>query len=103
MQVLSEKANGAMTKSPGATVWTLDADGLDDADELVTDAPGSVDLGQSAVGPEVRAADAGRHDADDGIAVLDQLGGVDVVESDVTGRVENGGSHGAFSTSDDLT
>ena len=89
-------ANGAMTKSPGSTVCTADPV----ASTIPTNSwpirPGPLDLGQAAVGPEVGAADAGGHDADHGVTVLDQLRVVDVVESDVTGRVENGGSHGPF-------
>jgi hypothetical protein len=69
---------------------------LDDPDELVADPSGPAHLGQAAVRPEVRAADAGSHDADQGVTVLEQLRVVDVFESDVTGRVENGGSHGPF-------
>jgi hypothetical protein len=72
------------------------SDLLDDADELVADPPGTVHLGQPAIGPEVGPADTSGHDTDDGITVLDQLGSVDIFDADVSGGVENGGSHGPF-------
>ncbi len=72
------------------------ADALDDADELVADLLGLADLVDASVGPQVRAADAGGHDADDRVGVVLQVGVGERVESDVAGGMKNGGSHGAI-------
>ena len=71
-QVPSLKANGAITRSP----WRrsdLGADVLDDADELVADRARR-ERRVAAVVPEVRAADAGEDDADDGVGGLVMAG-----------------------------
>ena len=72
-QVPSLNANGAMTRSPLRDVAHVGADVLDDADELVADRAG-LERRVAAVVPEVRAADAGQHDADDRVGRLDDRG-----------------------------
>ena len=92
-QVPSLKANGAMTRSPLLDVGDLGADVLDDADELVADRAG-LELGVAAVVPEVRAADAGEHDADDGVGRLAEARIGPVAGFDPAGLVEDGCTHG---------
>ena len=88
-QVPSLNTNGAMTKSPRRTFATSRADVLDDADELVADRAG-LERRVAAVVPEVRAADAGQHDADDRVGRLDDDRVAPVAALDAAGFDEEG-------------
>jgi hypothetical protein len=68
------------------------ADLLDDADVLVPDRGGAVDLLDAAVGPQVRPAHAGRGEADDGVGGLNDLRVVAFLDADVPGGVEDSSS-----------
>ena len=59
--------NGAMTNCPGRTVVTSSPTLIHDADELVADRVGLLRRLDPAVGPQVRPADAGGDDADEGV------------------------------------
>ena len=72
-QVPSLKANGRDDEVALRDVRDLGADVLDDADELVADRAGR-ERRVAAVVPEVRAADAGEHDADDRVGRLAEAG-----------------------------
>ena len=63
------------------------ADRLDDADVLVTHRGGPVDGLNASIGPEVRAADAGGGEADDGIGRFDDGWVVAPFEANVAGGV----------------
>ena len=90
-QVPSLKANGAMTKSPWRCA-DLGADVLDHADELVADRA-RLERRLAAVVPEVRAADAGQHHADDGIGGLDDGGVRPVADGDLVRGFEKCCAH----------
>src|SRR5206468_11655614 len=70
------------------------ADFFDDADVLVTHRCGSVDGFDAAVGPQVRAAHAGRGDLDDGVGRVLDARVVAGIETDIAGGVEDCSSHG---------
>lgn len=69
------------------------ADLLDDAHRLVPDAPARFVGGQPPVEPEVRTADRGVSDADDGVGRLLNAGIGDLVDADVARGVKDGCSH----------
>ena len=92
-QVPSLKANGAITKSPRLTFETSRADVLDDADELVADRA-RLERRVAAVVPEVRAADAGEHDAHDRVGGLDDDRVGPVAGLDPVGFDEESSTHG---------
>ena len=75
-----------------ADVRDVGADVLDDADELVADRPG-LERRVAAVVPEVRAADAGEHDADDRVGRLDDGRVGPVADLDPVGFDEEGCTH----------
>jgi len=66
---------------------------LHHTDELMTDAMGLRRVGDTAVGPQVRTAHAGRHHPDDGVGGATDLGVGHVLEPDVTGAMDDGGAH----------
>ena len=74
-------------------VGDVGADVLDDADELVADRAG-LERRVAAVVPEVRAADAGEHDAHDRVGRLDDDRVGPVAGLDRVGLVEDGCTHG---------
>ena len=86
-------ANGAITKSPTRTVCDPATDRLDHPHELVADPLWLVRRVDAAVRPEIRAADAARHNAYDGIGRPGNRRIVDLLEADVAGAVDEGGVH----------
>jgi hypothetical protein len=86
-----EAADDELPRLHGADVA---ADLLDDADILVTHADGPVVGLDAAVGPQVRAADAGGRQPDHGVRGLLDHGVLALLDSDVAARVQNGSSHG---------
>jgi hypothetical protein len=83
---------------PGVDRVDAAADLLDDTDELVPHGTGAVDGPEAAVGPQVRAADAGGDDAHDRVAAAgvrpagqDRLG--KVFDADVPLAVDDSSKH----------
>src|SRR5581483_619223 len=68
-------------------------DGFDHTDILVTHRGGALAGLDASVRPQVRAADARRRQADDGVGRFDDAGVVATFQTDVTGSVEDGASH----------
>ena len=71
----------------------LGADVLDHADELVADRPVRLVGRLAPVEPQVRAADAGEHDAHDGVGRLDDLGIGALGDFDLAGLDEDCCTH----------
>ena len=74
-------------------VTHLGADVFDDPDEFMPDGAG-VERRVAAVVPEVGAADAGEHDADDRVGGLGDGGVASLTDGYGVGLVEDGSSHG---------
>ena len=92
--MLSEAKNEPITNWPGLDRRDVGADGFDDADVLVTHRGGRSVVVGAPVGPQVRAADAGRRQADDRVGGLDDRGVVALLEADVVGAVQHCTPHG---------
>jgi hypothetical protein len=86
-----EAADNELPRLDGADVA---ADLLDDAGVLVTHRGRPVDVLDAAVGPQVRAADTGRGQADDRVGRLLDLRVRAVLDPDIAGRVQDRSSHG---------
>ena len=84
---------GGDDEHAGPDAADLGADLLDEADELVPDPLRRVAGADAAVGPEVGAADAGRHHPDQRVGPGRGCRVVDRLEADVLGSVENRGAH----------
>jgi hypothetical protein len=69
------------------------ADGLDDADELVSHAAAAVVVLHRLVRPEVAAADRGAGDDDEGVGRLDECGVGDALDPNVARAVHDGCAH----------
>ena len=69
------------------------ADGFDDADVLVTHRCRSAVVVGSPVWPQIRAAHAGRREANDRVGGFDDGGVVALLEADVVGAVQDCTSH----------
>jgi hypothetical protein len=79
--------------APG-DVLHLGPDVLDDADELVADPVRFGRLDHSPVGPQVRAAHAGRDDPHQRVIRMLYAGVRDVLDPDVARGMDEGGAHG---------
>ena len=92
-QVPSLKANGAITRSPRLTLETSAPASSTTPMNSWPIGPG-LERRVAAVVPEVRAADAGQHDADDRVGRLDDGGVGPVAGVDAVGLDEDRCSHG---------
>ncbi len=75
----------------------LGADGLDDADELVSHAAAGVARRHRLVRPQVAAADAGARHPHQRVGRLDQMGVGNVLDADVAGAVHQRCAHSGSS------
>jgi hypothetical protein len=93
-QVLSEAKNEPTHELARLDVLDLAPDLLDDAGVFVAHRGRPVDRVDPAIGPQVRAADAGRGQADDRVAWFDDLGVVAFFNPDVAGGIQDSTTHG---------
>jgi hypothetical protein len=70
------------------------ADGLDHADEFVSDAATGVAVLHLVVGPQVAAANRSAGDADERVSRFDQMSVGDVFDPHVAGAIHDGCTHG---------
>jgi hypothetical protein len=87
----TERANNELTRPDGSH---LAADLHDDAAIFVAHVHRRGHLVESAIGPEVGAADAGRRQLDDGVGRKLDFGLGDFLAADVAGAVKDSGEHG---------
>jgi hypothetical protein len=87
-----ERRNDDVADLDGADVG---ADGLDDADELVTHPLTDLAVPHLVVRPQVAAADAGAGDADERVARFDDPGVRHVLDANVACAVHDSCSHAA--------
>ncbi len=83
------------TRSPTATRVTASPAATHRADVLVPDREAGLDLDAAVVDVQVRAAHAGRLDAHDRVAGVEQLGLGTVLDADDAGGLEGDGAHRA--------
>jgi hypothetical protein len=74
-------------------VADVGADGLDDADELVSHTTAGLAVFHRLVRPEIAAADGGTGDDDEGVGRFDQAGVGDVLDTDVAGAEHDSCAH----------
>jgi hypothetical protein len=85
-----ERADHELARPDGGD---LAADLLDDADVLMAHRRRPLDRFDPAVGPQVRAADTGRRQPDDGVGRFEDRGVVAVFHPDVTGGIQDSSAH----------
>ena len=81
------------TRSPRLHRANVGADGLDDADRLVSHAAAGIAMFHALVRPEIAAADAGAGDGDDRVGWLDKTGVGDVLDTNVAGAKHDSCTH----------